>query len=111
MDEPGMRRARLADMLLAIGLVAAALTISSFIAQTWKIIKTRDVGSLSTPMWILSSTAFAIWVVYGVLGTQWPIIVPNVVCFLLAAFILTLKLLPSQKRERVADKLDPSGGS
>lgn len=98
-------------MLLAIGLVAAALTIASFIAQTGKIVKTRDTKSLSTPMWILSTTAFAVWIVYGVLIGQWPIVVPNAVCFVLAAFILILKLLPSNKRDQVADKITPASAS
>ncbi len=97
-------------MLLALGLVAAALTIASFLAQSWKIVKTRDVGSLSTPMWILSTTAFALWSAYGLLLGEWPIIIPNLVCLVLAGFILTLKLLPNHKRERVADKLTPSSG-
>ena len=92
---------------LAIGFGAAALTITSFVAQAWKILKTRDVGSLSAPMWILSTTAFAVWIAYGVLQREWPIIIPNAVCFLLAGFILTLKLLPSRKREAVADALVP----
>lgn len=90
---------------LAIGLCAAALTITSFIAQFWKILKTRDTGALATPMWILTTAAFAVWTVYGVLQRQWPIIVPNVVCFVLAGFILTLKLLPRRRRDAVADAL------
>lgn len=98
-------------MLLAIGLTAAGLTIASFVAQTGKIIKTRDVSSLSAPMWMLSTTAFALWTIYGGLLGDWPIIVPNAVCLLLAAFILTLKLLPSRKRAQVADKLASGGGS
>ena len=91
--------------MLAIGLVAAGLTIASFIAQTYKILKTRDVSSLSAPMWILSTIAFALWIAYGVLLGQWPIVIPNAVCFALASFILALKLLPARKRDQVADKL------
>jgi MtN3 and saliva related transmembrane protein len=92
-------------MALALGLVAAALTITSFLAQTWKILKTRDTKSLSTPTWILSTAAFALWVVYGVLLEEWPITIPNAVCCLLAAFILVLKLLPRSKRDKVADTI------
>ncbi len=91
--------------MLAIGLVAAALTIGSFVAQSYKILKTRDVESLSAPMWMLSTGAFVLWIVYGVMLGEWPIIIPNAVCFVLAAFILTLKLLPGRAREQVADKL------
>jgi MtN3 and saliva related transmembrane protein len=92
-------------MLLAIGIVAAALTIASFVAQFHKIVKTRDVKSLSAPMWMLSTAAFALWIAYGVMLGAWPIIIPNAVCFVLAAFILVLKLLPRRTRDRVADKL------
>jgi MtN3 and saliva related transmembrane protein len=93
-------------MLLAIGLLAAGLTIASFVAQTARIIRTRDVSGLSTAMWLLSTTAFALWVAYGVVLRQWPIIVPNAVCLVLAAFILVLKVLPARKRDQVADKLE-----
>jgi len=92
---------------LAIGLFAAALTITSFVAQGWKILRTRDVSSLSTPMWILSTTAFAVWTLYGVLQRELPIIIPNALCLLLSGFILTLKLLPRRKREAVAEALVP----
>ena len=96
--------------MVAIGYIAAALTIASFLAQSGKILKTRDVGAISAPMWALSTTAFALWTAYGVLRSDWALIVPNAVCLVLAGFILTLKLLPSSKRERVADKLTPSVG-
>jgi MtN3 and saliva related transmembrane protein len=93
---------------LAIGLFAAALTITSFVAQAWKILRTRDVGSLSKPMWMLSTTAFAVWSIYGILQREWPIIIPNVLCCLLAGFILTLKLLPRRKRDAVAEAIVPT---
>jgi MtN3 and saliva related transmembrane protein len=93
---------------LAIGLFAASLTIASFLAQSWKILKSRDVRSLSAPMWILSVVAFAVWSAYGILEAEWPIIVPNVVCFLLAGFILALKLMPRHHREAVAEAVTGS---
>ena len=92
-------------MTLAIGLFAAALTIASFVAQTYKIVKTRDTSSLATPMWILSTVAFGVWIGYGVIRSEWPIIIPNSICFLLAAFILALKVMPRRKRDEVIDKI------
>ena len=97
-------------MTLAIGLFAAALTITSFIAQAWKILRTRDASSLSAPMWILSTVAFAVWTAYGVLLREWPIIIPNAVCLLLAGFILALKLMPRHKRDAIADAVAPQPG-
>jgi len=98
-------------MILAIGLVAAALTIFSFIAQVRKILKTRDTSGISTTMWLVSTTAFAVWVAYGALLREWPIVVPNAVCCVLAAFILALKIMPRRKREKLASVVtgDPVG--
>jgi len=93
-------------MILAIGLVAAALTVISFIAQVRKILKTRDTRGLSAAMWLVSTTSFAVWVAYGALLRQWPIVVPNAVCCALAAFILALKVMPQHKREQIADAVE-----
>lgn len=92
-------------MNLALGLAAAALTITSFVAQSWKILRSRDVRGVSAPMWGLSTTAFAIWVGYGVRLGQWPIIVANLICGALAGFVLVLVLLPRRRRDRVAETL------
>lgn len=94
-------------MTLALGLFAAALTIASFVAQVWKIVRTRDTAALATPTWVLTTVAFAVWTGYGVVRVEWPIILPNAVCFLLAGFILTLKLLPRERRDAVADAIAP----
>lgn len=92
---------------LAIGLCAAALTIASFAAQVWKILRTRDTRALATPTWILTTAAFAVWTAYGVLQREWPIIAPNAVCFVLAGFILALKLMPRRRRDAIADAVAP----
>lgn len=98
-----------------IGATAATLSVCSFVPQAWRIIKTRETKDLATPMWIMNVIAFALWTTYGVFLVNWPIIIPNVICFLLAAFILTMKLLPRPKREAVADaiasKVTPSRSS
>jgi MtN3 and saliva related transmembrane protein len=86
-----------------LGIVAAVLSIASFVPQAWRIIKTRNTKDLATAMWICSTSAFALWTLYGVALGNLPIIVPNLVCFFLAGFILTMKLLPRRKRDRVAD--------
>ncbi|MBA3457811.1 MAG: hypothetical protein H0T42_32310 [Deltaproteobacteria bacterium] len=91
-----------------VGYIAAALSVTAFAPQAWKIIKTRDTSGLATPMWILEVCAFATWIVYGVLLGEWPIIIPNVLCFLIAAFILMMKLVPHQTREKIADAVDPA---
>ena len=97
-------------MTLAIGLFAAALTITSFVAQAWKILRTRDVKSLSAPMWMLSAVGLAVWTFYGVRLREWPIIIPNAICLLLSSFILALKVMPRRKRDAIADAVAPQAG-
>lgn len=79
-------------MKLVISIIAPALTILSYLAQTQKIVRTGDTKSLSTPMWLLSTAAFGMWIVYGFTTGELPIIIPNIVCAVLAAVILGLKL-------------------
>ncbi len=90
-----------------IGSFAAIASTLSFTPQAWKIIKSRSTKDISAGMYALTVTGFALWIGYGVMLKQWPLIIPNSICLLLAAFILTMKLLPRPKREKVADALDP----
>lgn len=78
----------------AIEIGAAVASVTAFAPQAWKIVRTRNTKDLSTAMWILQVIGFALWITYGVLTQNWPIIVPNVITFLFACLILGLKLSP-----------------
>lgn len=91
-----------------IGYIASALSIVSFTPQAWKIIKSRDVRSISAAMYAATVLGFALWTTFGLLKGEWPIIITNSVCCILSGFILAMKLMPSDKREEVAGALDPS---
>ena len=95
-------------MATVIGTLAALIGVTAFLPQVGRIIKTRETKDLSAPMWILQVCGFALWVAYGIALGAWPIIVPNIICGLLAAFILTMKLLSQENTEKVAAKLDPT---
>ncbi len=90
-----------------IGSLAAAMSVISFAPQAWRIIKTRETKGLSPKMYSLTTIGFALWSTYGVLKGEWPIIVPNVLCFCFAVFILSMIVLPAKKRNAIADTLDP----
>ena len=90
-----------------VGGLASIGSMASFAPQAWRIIKTRNVKDLSPLMYTLSTSAFALWAVYGFLLGKWPIIVTNLVCLALAGFILLMRVLPGHQREAVADALDP----
>ena len=94
------------ETVTIVGYLAA---ITSFTPQAWKIIRTRDTNSISAPMYALTVLGFALWLAFGLLKTEWPIIIPNGVCLILSAFILMMKVLPRAKKDAVADAIDPTG--
>jgi MtN3 and saliva related transmembrane protein len=57
-------------------------------------------------MYILTVAGFALWLLFGILERQWPLVLSNGICFVLSAFILLMKLLPQRKKELIADVLE-----
>ena len=90
-----------------VSLFAASLSMVSFLPQAWTVIRSRNTDGISLKMYIITVIGFVAWLLYGLLLMQWAIIVQNVICLCLSAFILTMKLLPQQKKEAVADALTP----
>jgi MtN3 and saliva related transmembrane protein len=95
------------ELATAIGFLATAASTASFTPQAWKIIKSRRTADLSTGMYSVTVTGFALWTAYGILLRQWPLILTNSVCLLLSTFILLMKVLPRRQKNIVADALDP----
>lgn len=98
------------DAATLIGSIAAALSVTSFAPQAWRIIKTREIKGLSAKMYVLTTLGFAMWTSFGLLKGEWPIIVPNSICFLFALFITAMILVSRPQREKIADRLDPDKG-
>lgn len=96
------------DAVSIIGFLAAACSVTSFVPQAFRILRTRDTSSLSPPMYALTTTGFLLWTAYGIGQGQWPLILTNLICFVLAAFILMMTLLSSRKKKAVAEALDPT---
>lgn len=59
-------------------------------------------------MYAVTVIGFGLWMAYGVVLVQWPLILTNGLCLVLSAFILTMKILPPREKNAVADALDPS---
>ncbi len=75
-----------------VGSIAACLTTASFIPQAWQTFRTRDVSGISLGMYSLFTAGVALWLVYGLLLTAWPIIIANAITTSLALMILVMKL-------------------
>lgn len=83
-----------------MGYLAAALTTGSFLPQAWLTLKTRDVSGISVAMYSAFTAGVALWLVYGLMLGQWPIVVANLVTLVLAATILVTKLVEDRRQRR-----------
>ena len=75
-----------------VGTVAACLTTVSFVPQAWLSFKTRDVSGVSLGMYSVFTVGVAMWLVYGLLLSAWPIVIANTITLGLALAILGMKL-------------------
>lgn len=80
------------ELVTAIGFTAGALTTIAFWPQLQRTWTTRSADDVSLAMLLTFTTGVLLWFVYGMLVHSWPIIVTNVVTFVLTAAILVLKL-------------------
>jgi MtN3 and saliva related transmembrane protein len=97
------------DAASIVGTLATVCSTTSFVPQAWKVVRTRDTSSISKRMYLITVAGFSLWLAYGLLLGQWPLIVTNGICLALSAFILLMKVLPRPQKEAVASALDPTG--
>jgi MtN3 and saliva related transmembrane protein len=75
-----------------IGLGAAFCTTIAFLPQVIQTWRTRSTKDLSLPMFAVFTTGIALWLVYGLIIHDAPLIAANGVTFLLSGTILYFKL-------------------
>lgn len=79
-----------------LGLVASVFTTSSFIPQVWRTWKTRDVSGISLPTYLIITIGLALWLIYGILRGDLPLIVANAVMVVLTGAITVMKIVFSK---------------
>lgn len=75
-----------------LGFVAAILTTICWLPQALRTIRTKDTKSLSLATQSAFTLGVALWLVYGILDGNAPIIFANSITFVLVSLILVLKL-------------------
>ena len=75
-----------------IGLLAACLTTSALIPQALRAWRTRSTGDLSLPAYLAYVAGIALWLVYGAVLRDPPLIIANAISLMLGLAILGLKL-------------------
>ena len=74
------------------GYLAAVMTTLAFVPQAAKTIRTKDTRSISLGMYVVFTIGIGFWLVYGIALDSMPMILSNIVTFLLSATILVMKL-------------------
>lgn len=82
-----------------VGVGAALCSMASFTPQIAKIWRQKDASAVSFRMYLVTVTGFSLWTAYGFLIGSWPIAASNIVCLLLSAVILALKIRYRQPGE------------
>ena len=72
--------------------MAAFGTTISFLPQAVKTIRTRDTSGISLTMYTFFTIGTLLWLIYGVLSTQWPVAVANAITFVFASTIMVYKI-------------------
>jgi MtN3 and saliva related transmembrane protein len=75
-----------------IGLAAATLTTTAFAPQAIKAWRTRSTQDVSLGMFLMLVVGIALWLTYGLLIDDMPLIAANTVTLGLAGTILAAKL-------------------
>lgn len=75
-----------------LGLVATCFTTASFVPQVWRTWKTRDVRGISLPTYAIITVGLALWLLYGLLKDDLPLIVANAVMVVLTGAITVMKI-------------------
>jgi len=95
---PGTKYAKISCMLLkidpimALGLVAGVFTTIAFVPQVIRTWRVKSASDLSLAMISLNSTGIFLWLIYGLYTRSLPIIVANLVTFVLIFTVLILAI-------------------
>jgi MtN3 and saliva related transmembrane protein len=81
------------NSLDTLGLIATCFTTSSFAPQVWRTWKTKDVSGISLPTYLILTFGLALWLVYGWLKGDLPLVVANSVMVILTGAITAMKLM------------------
>jgi MtN3 and saliva related transmembrane protein len=77
---------------ILVSAVAATLTTAAFVPQAMHIIRYKETRAISLLMYVSFATGVALWLVFGAMIGNWPIMVSNAITLMLALAIIAMKL-------------------
>lgn len=75
-----------------IGLLAAAFTTAALLPQVIQAVKTKRTEDISLLMYIILTAGISLWLIYGLLTVDLPIIIANSITLALTVILLILKI-------------------
>ena len=85
-----------------VGLIAGTCTTIAFIPQVVHTLRSRNTSSISLGMYILFVFGIAMWLCYGVLLSDLPLVITNLITLMLSSSILIMKIRNSIRGERIS---------
>lgn len=76
-----------------LGLIAATITTSSFLPQAIQTLRTKNTKDISLGMYSLLTTGVLLWLIYGVMTKDLPLLIANGITFLFSVLILVYKVV------------------
>jgi MtN3 and saliva related transmembrane protein len=86
------------DCITLVGLMAAATGGISLFPQVLKVLKTKSTKDISREMIIILACSILLWLAYGILLKNFPIIIANSFGFVQALIILFYKIKNQMKK-------------
>ncbi len=86
------------DIVQCVGIGAGILTAFSMLPQLIKIIKEKKAEEISIVMVIVLIAGLSLWIAYGVLKEDWPLIITNSFSVLVNILLLIFRFKYSGKK-------------
>jgi MtN3 and saliva related transmembrane protein len=80
------------NRITLLGLTAGALTTISLLPQVIKIWKSKSAKDISLGMYSILCSGLLLWIFYGFFIDSAPVVITNILSFILACVIMALKM-------------------
>jgi MtN3 and saliva related transmembrane protein len=85
------------NFITMIGIIAGTLTTISLLPQLLKTLKTKSAKDLSSLMLIILCIGVILWITYGIIRKDTPLVLANSITLIIALIILVLKFQYERK--------------
>ena len=79
-------------MVFWVSAIAATLTTAAFVPQAVHIIRYKETKAISLVMYVALASGVALWLLFGALIGNWPIMISNAITLMLTLAIVGMKL-------------------